>query len=185
VSRRIDPDENARRSASPSGKNRKHVTEAPDWTNPNIGMVALICGAYHAYGEEGLLVSKRALYRLGIRTGRYMIEQGLVPSDCTPTEWGRFTLDLMDLTGFYRHEEVEASPTRYEFRVTEYPYLEPYRYLDAPRDICDIPGYWDRGCLATINPRILMSKPACFWWGDGECRWVYELSDGLVADEPR
>ena len=167
-----------------TGAPRKHVTAAPDWTNPNIGMVALITGTYHAMGEEGLLVSKRALYKLGLRTGAYMVEQGLVPKDCTPTEWGRFTLDLMDLTGFYHYEELEATPERYQFRVTKYPYLAPYRYLDAPRDICDIPGFWDRGCLATINPRIRMSKPRCFWWGDTECRWVYELADEPVAGAP-
>ena len=82
----------------------------------------------------------------------------------------------MDLTGFHHYEELLATPERYEFRVTKYPYLEPYRYLDAPRDICDIPGWWDRGCIATINPRLVMDKPKCFNWGDGECRWVYTLA---------
>jgi len=159
-----------------SGAPRKHVTAAPDWTNPNIGMVALITASWHAFGEQGLETSKQGLHTLGLKTGEYMLAEGLVPRDCSPTDWGRFTLDLMDLTGFHHHEELEATPERYQFRVTKYPYLEPYRYLDAPRDICDIPGWWDRGCLATINPRIAMSKPLCFNWGDSECRWVYELT---------
>jgi hypothetical protein len=175
---------NTSRITDETGAARKHVTQAPDWTNPNIGMVALITASWHAYGEEGLTVSKKGLFKLGLRTGQYMLDEGLVPKDCTATEWGRFTLDLMDLTGFHHYEELEATPERYQFRVTKYPYLEPYRYLDAPRDICDIPGFWDRGCLATINPRIRMSKPRCFNWGDTECRWVYELADTADTGEP-
>ncbi len=169
------------RATDETGAPRKHVTHAPNWTNPNIGMVALICGAYHAFGPEGERVSKQALYRLGLKTGEYMVAEGLVSKDCSPTEWGRLTLDLMDMTGFYHHEEVEATSARYVFRVTQYPYLDPYRYLDAPQGICDIPAFWDRGCLATINPRIRMSKTKCFWWGDPECRWEYDLEDEPVV----
>jgi hypothetical protein len=150
------------------------LSRAPDWTNPYIGMVALVCGAYRAFGPEAEKVSKDVLYRLGLRTGEYMMEKGLVAKDCSTTEWGRFTLKLMDLTGFVDHEELDASPGRYEFRLTSYPYLDAYRYLDAPRDICDTSVWWDRGCLATINPRIRITKTRCFWWGDSECRWVHE-----------
>jgi hypothetical protein len=157
------------------GVPRTHVMAAPEWTNPFIGMVALISAAYHAFGPAAEQVSKEALYRLGLRTGEFMLEQRMIAKDCSPTEWGRFTLDLMDLTGFHDHEEIDADATRFEFRLTAYPYLDPYRYLDAPRDVCDIPVWWDRGCLAVINAKIRITKTKCFWWGDGECRWVHEL----------
>jgi hypothetical protein len=148
---------------------------APDWTNPNVGMIALIAGTINEFGEDGRRVVTGSLFKLGLKTGEYMIEKGLVPAGASPTEWGRFTLQLMDLTGFYDYEEVEATDRRYQFKVTRYPYLDAFRYLEAPPDACDIPGYWDRGCLATINPDVEMTHPKCFWQGDPYCLWSYEL----------
>ena len=66
------------------GNPRKHLTAAPDWTNPNIGMVALITASWHAFGEQGLETSKQGLYKLGLKTGEYMLSEGLVPKDASP-----------------------------------------------------------------------------------------------------
>jgi hypothetical protein len=154
----------------------QRLLAAPDWTNPNVGMIALISGVINAFGDEGRSVAKGSLFKLGLKTGEYMIDKGLVSRGASPTEWGRFTLQLMDLTGFHDYEEVESTERRYQFKVTRYPYLDAFRYLDAPADACDIPGDWDRGCLATINPRIEMTQPKCFWQDDPFCLWSYELT---------
>ncbi len=152
------------------------VATAPTWTNPNVGMIALIAAAHTAYGPDALPALRAGMHRLGLRTGRAMIEAGLVSDGCSPTEWGRFTHQLMDLTGMYVYEELTVSDEVYEFAVPSeaWPYHEPMRYLDAPPEICDIPADWDRGCLATVSPAILMTQPECSARGDARCLWRYE-----------
>ena len=155
------------------------VASAPTWTNPNVGMIALIAATYAACGEGSLQALRDGMRKLGRRTGQAMLEHGLVSKDCSPIEWGRFTHQLMELTGFYDYHEVTATDSLYEFQVpaASWPYHEPMRYLDAPPEVCDIPADWDRGCLETVNPRIRMTQPKCSARGDDCCLWRYELTD--------
>jgi hypothetical protein len=161
------------------------VAAAPKWTNPNVGMLALIAATYQEYGEGSIAVLRAGMRRLGRRTGQYMLETHLVAAGCTPTEWGRFSHQLMELTGFYTYEEVEASENIYCFRVPSdaMPYHEPIAYLGAPPDACDILCDWDRGCLETINPRIRMTQPLCSVRGDEYCFWQYDLLQSEAATD--
>lgn len=156
------------------------VTTAPTWTNPQVGMFALIAATYNAYGQESLSVLTEGFKHLGRRGGQDMLDQGLVSKGCSPTEWGRFTHQLMDLTGMYVYEEVLATDTVYEFVVPAevWPYHEPMAYLKAPPEACDICADWDRGNLETVNPLIVMTQPECSGRGDAVCRWRYELVVG-------
>jgi hypothetical protein len=140
-------------------------------------MFALIAAAYNEYGEGSLKVLSDGMRHLGRRTGQDMLAQGLVSKDCSPTEWGRFTHQLMDLTGMYVYEEVIATDDVYEFVVPAqaWPYHAPLKYLNAPGEVCDICADWDRGCLDTVSPRIVMTQPECSGRGDSVCRWRYEL----------
>lgn len=153
------------------------VASAPEWTNPNVGMFALIAAAYNEYGEGSLEVLSDGMRHLGRRTGQDMLDQGLVGKDCSPTEWGRFTHQLMDLTGMYVYQEVIATDDVYEFVVPAeaWPYHAPLKYLNAPGAVCDICADWDRGCLDTVSPRIVMTQPECSGRGDSVCRWRYEI----------
>lgn len=153
------------------------LLDNPEWTNPNIGMSAAIAAAVNEWGERGEEVMRKALFHLGLKTGAFMLERNLIEKNCTPEEWGRFTMALMDLCGFSAYEEVESTPTRHVFKVLEYPYLEAFRHINAPPSICDIPGEWDRGCLQTINPRIVKTSPKCMWNGDPYCLRVHELRE--------
>lgn len=154
------------------------VATAPTWTNPNVGMIALIAATYTAFGPESVEVLRAGMRRLGRKTGQAMLDQGLVSLDCSPTEWGRFTHQLMDLTGMYDYEEVTVSDDVYEFMVpsSAWPYHEPQHYLDGPPEVCDIPADWDRGCLEIVNSRISMTQPTCSARGDDACLWRYEIA---------
>lgn len=153
------------------------VAAEPTWTNPNVGMIALISATFSAYGPDSLEVLSEGMKTLGRRTGQAMLDAGLVSKDCGPMEWGRFTHQLMDLTGMYVYEEVTATDTVYEFAVPSdaWPYHAPRAYLEGPPEVCDIPADWDRGCLETVNPRIVMTQPECSARGDDRCLWRYEL----------
>lgn len=154
------------------------IATAPEWTNPLVGMFALMAATYNEYGPDSLKVMSEGMKRLGRRTGEAMLAHNLVPKNCTPTEWGRFTHQLMDLTGMYVYEEVIATDDVYEFTVPAeaWPYHRPVKYLNAPAEACDISADWDRGCLETISPRIVMTQPECSGRGDPVCRWRYELA---------
>ncbi|MBB3043102.1 hypothetical protein [Nocardioides soli] len=156
------------------------VAAAPTWTNPQVGMFALIASTYNQYGPESLPVLTEGFKHLGRRTGEDMLAHNLVGRDCSPTEWGRFTHQLMDLTGMYVYEEIIATDEVYEFVVPAkvWPYHEPFEYLKAPSEACDICADWDRGCLETVSPRIVMTQPECSGRGDDVCRWRYELVPG-------
>lgn len=153
------------------------VATAPTWTNPLVGMFSLMASTHAAYGAGSLAVMREGLRRLGVRTGAAMLEADLVPPGCSPTRWGRFTHQLMDLTGMYDYDEVLATDAAYEFTVPSaaWPYHEPVAYLGAPVEACDISAEWDRGCLDTVNPRIVMTQPECSGRGDPVCRWRYDL----------
>ncbi|MEV6927588.1 hypothetical protein AB0M46_24230 [Dactylosporangium sp. NPDC051485] len=153
------------------------IARAPEWTNPLVGMFALMAATYKAYGPESLPILSEGMKHLGRRTGEDMLAHELVPKDCTPTEWGRFTHQLMDLTGMYVYKEIIATDTVYEFTVPAevWPYHRPVEYLGAPEQSCDISADWDRGCLETVSPRIVMTQPECAGRGDAVCRWRYEL----------
>lgn len=153
------------------------VATAPTWTNPLVGMFSLMASTYAEYGADSLKTMRAGLRRLGHRTGTAMLEARLVQQGCTPTEWGRFTHQLMDLTGMYDYDEVLATPDAYEFTVPRaaWPYHEPVAYLGAPPEACDISAEWDRGCLDTVNPQIVMTQPECSGRGDSVCRWRYDI----------
>lgn len=154
------------------------IATAPTWTNPLVGMFALVGAVAQHYGRESLPIMSGGLRTLGRRTGQAMLEAGLIRQGCSPTEWGRFTHQLMDLTGMYVYEEIVSTPEVYEFVVPSgaWPYHEPVAYLGAPPEACDISADWDRGCLDTVSPRILMTQPKCSGRGDEHCLWRYEIA---------
>ena len=153
------------------------VESAPTWTNPLVGMLALISATHAAYGPESLHIMSEGMKLLGRRTGQSMLEHGLIAAGCSPAEWGRFTHQLMDLTGMHTYYETAATEAVYEFVVPSaaWPYHDPQAYLDSPPEWCEIQADWDRGCLQTINPQIAMTQPKCSARGDDECLWRYEL----------
>jgi hypothetical protein len=155
------------------------ITTAPTWTNPVVGMFALMGATFQRYGPESIETMRAGLRHLGQRTGQDMLATGLISAGCSPTEWGRFTHQLMDLTGMYVYKELTSTPTLYEFVVpsSAWPYNEPVAYLGAPPEACDISADWDRGCLDAINPAIFMTQPKCSGRGDDACLWRYELSN--------
>lgn len=163
------------RSAKPLGG--MPIATAPTWTNPLVGMFALMGAAFQTYGPESIDVLRAGLRHLGRRTGEDMLAANLITQDCTPTEWGRFTHQLMDLTGMYDVEETNSTPDLYEFVVlsSAWPYHAPMSYLGAPPEACDMSADWDRGCLDVVNPDIRMTQPECSGRGDEQCLWRYEL----------
>lgn len=154
------------------------IASDPTWANPNVGMIALMASSYHAYGDQALEDMRAAFRKLGHKSGEAALANGWLTRDCSPTEWGRYTHQLMDLTGMYAYEELTATDTLYEFQVRSenWPYHEPMEYFDAPHDICDIPADWDRGMLDVINPKMVMTQPKCSARGDEMCLWRYELT---------
>jgi hypothetical protein len=161
------------------------VATAPTWTNPLVGMFALIGAVTVEFGTPAIPVMREGLRKLGRRTGHAMLEANLIAEGCTPTEWGRFTHQLMDLTGMYVYEEITDTPDLYEFAVpTEaWPYHAPVAYLSAPPEACDMSADWDRGCLDVINPAIVMTQPECSGRGDARCLWRYEMSIGSASEQ--
>jgi len=142
------------------------VANAPDWTNPQAGLYAVASAVCNAYGDEGRQVVEQALYTLGLRSGQFLMDHGVIAAGCTPAEWGRVAADLADLAGFYDHESVAVSDRCFELHLTQYPYVEPFTVFGAPADIVEIGAAWDRGCLRAINPRLRLTVPSCLWRGD-------------------
>ena len=93
------------------------IATAPTWTNPLVGMFALMGAVSRNYGDDSIPVMRSGLRTLGRRTGQAMLEANLIGAGCTPTEWGRFTHQLMDLTGMYVYQEIASTATMYEFVV--------------------------------------------------------------------
>jgi hypothetical protein len=158
-----------------SGGASTAVVDAPDWTNPQVGLFALISALINRYGDEATATIRRALFELGVRAGEYLIENGAVERDCTPREWSGIAHELLDVTGFYRHEDVTSTELVHEIRVPDYPYLEPFRYFESPLNILDIAAEWDRGCLRAVNPAIELTQVRCIWRGDADGLWRYAL----------
>lgn len=148
---------------------------ADGWMNPNMGLVAVIVQDIQDHGSKGEALVRDALRALGRRNAHAILRDGHVDRDAGPVEWGRFTLKLMNMTGFMDYAEISAEPDYYAFEVRTYPYTEAFEYLEAPPQTCDIPGDWDRGCIETINPSIEMLHPRCLWRGDQSCVWEYRI----------
>jgi hypothetical protein len=142
------------------------VANAPDWTNPQVGLYAIASTVCNTYGDDGRQVVEDSLYALGLRSGQFLIEEGVIPAGCTPAEWGGIAAQLADISGFYDHESVALSDARFELRLTHYPYIEPFTLFAAPTDIIEIGAAWERGCLAAINPGLRLTVPQCIWRGD-------------------
>jgi hypothetical protein len=142
------------------------IANAPDWTNPQIGLYAIASAVCNRYGDEGRQIVEESLFGLGLRSGQFLIDEGVVRSGCTPAEWGEVAAQLADVTGFYDHDLVVVSEDCFELRLTRYPYIEPFTVFDAPRDIVEIAAAWDRGCLATINSGLRLTLPSCIWRGN-------------------
>jgi len=142
------------------------IANAPDWTNPQVGLYAILSAVCNRYGEEGRRVARQSLYDLGLRSGQFLLDQGVVRAGCTPAEWGEVAADLAEVSGFYDHRSVGISEDCFELHLTRYPYLEPFTFFGAPHDILDIGIAWERGCLKTINPELTVSVPRCIWRGD-------------------
>ena len=150
------------------------VTGSPRWTNPYIGMCALISACINTFGEEGETAMREAMLNLGRKTGQAMIDQGLVPKGASVQRWGKMLEQLLDLTGIHDHQCVESTPERYLVRVNSCEYPEPYEHIKAPPNICEIPIQWDNGCLETVNPEIRMTIRQCIWRGDGYCLYCID-----------
>jgi hypothetical protein len=149
------------------------VVGSPKWTNPYIGMCTLISAAVNTYGVGALDVMKTAFIELGKKTGAYMIEQGVAQKNVSVGEWGQVTLDLLDLTGIYDHEVVEQDDDNFIIKVADCGYQEPFRHINAPEDICQVPIQWDNGCLQTINPDIHTEITQCAYKGAEHC--IYHI----------
>ena len=85
----------------------------------------------------------------------------------------------------YDYHELTATDTVYEFSVpsSAWPYHDPQSYLAGPPEVCDIPADWDRGCLETINPLIVMTQPKCAARGDDMCLWRYEIRPSTTKQQ--
>ncbi len=142
------------------------IANAPDWTNPQIGLYAIASAVCNTYGDDGRQVVEDSLYALGLRSGQFLIDEGVIPSGCTPAQWGEVAAQLANVTGFYDHESVAVSEDCFELRLTRYPYIEPFSVFAAPNDIIEIGAAWDRGCLQANNSRLRLTVPHCIWRGD-------------------
>ena len=103
-----------------------------------------------------------------------MIEEGLVHAGASPHEWGEFSKQLLDLTGIQDHETIEDNEERCVVKVKDCGSLEPFAYLEAPPDICQLIVEWDNGCLETISPGMRVEIRKCVYRGDPHCLYVYE-----------
>jgi predicted hydrocarbon binding protein len=149
------------------------VVAAPKWTNPYIGICAMISATVNAYGLGALDVLRKAFIELGKKTGEYMIGQGLVKKGASIHEWGKMTIDLLDLTGIYSHDVIQDDADNFVIKVEDCGYQEPFRYINAPADVCQVPIQWDNGCLQTINPELHTEIVQCAYKGDGHC--IYHI----------
>jgi len=145
------------------------VVSAPTWTNPYIGICTMIAASVNAYGIDALNVLSQAFIDLGKKTGQYMIDQGLVKPNVSIRDWGKMTIDLLDLTGIYDHEVIREDDDNFVIKVHDCGYQEPFRHISAPEDICQVPIQWDNGCLLTINPDIRLEITQCAYKGDAHC----------------
>lgn len=150
------------------------LAQAPTWTNPYIGMVALATAVIKRWGAEGEAVISDAFFDLGLRTGAYMREQRVTSEQPGAQEWGRLTEKLLDLTGITDHTVVEDTPDRFTIMVRSCPYVAAYRALGSPSYICRIPTLWDRGCIAALNPRLTLTQPKTLMQDDSHCLYVIE-----------
>lgn len=142
---------------------------APKWTNPLVGYSAVISAAVEEYGPEAMKVTSDAFVRLGNKTGEYMIEQGLVPRGCNISQWGRNELEILEMTGSFEHEVIQEDADNFVIRLPDCGYQEPFRYMNAPREICSVPWCWDEGELQTVNPELHLDVAKCAYRGDDCC----------------
>lgn len=161
------------------------LAQAPTWTNPYIGMAALASAVIDRWGAEGEAVVSEAFFKLGLRTGAAMRDAGVTSPKPDAREWGRLTEKLLDLTGITDHSTVEDTPGRYTIEVHSCPYVAAYREMGAPSYICRIPSLWDRGCIATLNPRLTLRQPATLMQDDPHCLYVIQEHPTPQVDDRR
>ncbi len=142
---------------------------SPKWTNPYVGLCSMIATAANEYGNGALKVMSDALTRVGRKTGEYLIERGIVEPGCSIAEWGAIELETLQLRGIYQAEVIQSGEDDFVIRVPDCGYQEPFRYMNAPREICSVPWCWDEGELQTVNPELHLEVAKCAYRGDDCC----------------
>jgi hypothetical protein len=109
-----------------------------------------------------------------------MIEQGVAKRGTSVHDWGNMTIELLDLTGIYDHEVISEDEDNFIIKVDDCGYQEPFRYINAPPDICQVPIQWDNGCLQTINPDLHTEITQCAYKGSEYC--IYHIQRRKAAN---
>lgn len=154
---------------------RSSATIHPTFTNAHAQMCAVITALTDRWGETGQDLVRRAYRRLGQRTGRQMIESGIVPAGADLETYGRVSEQIMDTCGLEGWSRVVT--TREEHR-TLVPgcaaYLPLFEFLEAPDNICELPFEWDNGCLDVINDGLQVWPRTCAYKDGSTCHYVVE-----------
>jgi hypothetical protein len=146
-----------------SGDGEKPVAEAPDWTNPLVGLLAIVSALSGRWPGRGELEVKAALEQLGALAGQYLLEHQVVGKGCGAEEWLTHADRLWELAGFYQRRSEAQRADSVVVVLEHQPYLEPLRFFDAPADIFDLITSWDRGCLSVVSPGLELTWEQCAW----------------------
>lgn len=149
------------------------VRRHPLVTNPHIRMCAVITEVLHLFGQQGAEVLREAYTDLGHRTGAFMIAGQVVPPGANLETWGRVSEEIMDTCGLEGWTRVPTDNTQHRVKVPGCAaYVDVYRQIGAPAELCAIPFAWDNGCLDIVNPNLRINPEMCVYTGDVECHYV-------------
>jgi hypothetical protein len=148
---------------APTASRDRPVEEAPDWTNPLVGLLAIVSAIDARWGEEGEAEVRTALGALGVLAGRYLLANRVVPEHCTPADWLTFADGLWEVAGFYHRRMEVHSADEASIVLDDHPYLEPLTFFKAPANLFDAISDWDRGCLSVVSSGVKMTWEECAW----------------------
>lgn len=146
----------------------------PNWSNPFIGLPALVSASIEAYDEEGAQLCRDALRGLGRFSGTYLMDAGVLPINANAVEIATFATRVLRNDGIASAGLVESTPARASIAIPDDPHLGAYDLIGAPRNLVDVLVEWDRGILEVVNPDISFEVERDAWRGDGAGQWTYE-----------
>jgi hypothetical protein len=169
-----------------------HAPEHPTFTNAHAQMCAVITAVTDRWGSDGEALIRATYRALGHRTGRQMIDTGIVPAGADLETYGRVSEQIMDTCGLEGWTRLTTAAPEHRTVVPGCAaYLPLFEFLDAPDNICELPFEWDNGCLDTINDGLEIWPRRCAYRGEADCHYVIAARDDAttpaaapVADEP-
>lgn len=132
------------------------VDQAPAWTNPQAGLLAITARALEHLTPNpyGALID--AMQKLGKQTGAYLLESGLVPANAGPSDLAKTAAAIGHLSG-YPNISIEQMGRGTRLKAPVNPYRPVVEAFGHAADVSAITQQWEVSWISAVNPASKVS----------------------------